>query len=163
MPDNPYAPDLAGRDPLAAMREALEAVEALAARFDATAWERSYAPGKWTARQLLVHLAQVEQFFGTRVRLALTTRDFVVQPMEQDDTLGLEGAVSGPRRSPASRGSGACISSCCPRSRPASGARASCTPSADRSRCGFSSSTGRGTTGGTSISSGASRPPGAED
>jgi uncharacterized damage-inducible protein DinB len=96
VPDNPYAPDLAGRDPLAAMREALDAVEALAGRFDAGAWERSYAPGKWTARQLLVHLAQVEQFFGTRLRLALTTRDFVVQPMEQDDTLSLEQAVSGP-------------------------------------------------------------------
>jgi uncharacterized damage-inducible protein DinB len=96
MPDNPYAADLAGREPLAAMRQALEAVESMTSDFDDDAWQRSYAPGKWTARQVLVHLAAIEQFFGTRLRLALTVGDYVVQPMEQDDVMALEAGVSGP-------------------------------------------------------------------
>ena len=37
--------------------------------------ERSYAPGKWSARQLLVHLAQSEIVFATRLRFALAARD----------------------------------------------------------------------------------------
>lgn len=96
MPTNPYAADLAGRDPLASLAEGLETIEAVTARFDAAAWGRPYGPGKWTGRQLLVHLAQMEEFFGTRVRMALTVANFVVQPIEQDGLVTLAAAVSGP-------------------------------------------------------------------
>jgi hypothetical protein len=51
---------------------------------------RSYAPGKWSARQLLVHLAQTELAFGVRARMALTTEDYVVQPFDQDRWLAGE-------------------------------------------------------------------------
>ena len=54
---------------------------------------RSYAPGKWTARQLLVHLAQTELAFGVRARMALTSDDYVVQPFDQDRWLAREPVV----------------------------------------------------------------------
>jgi DinB superfamily len=53
----------------------------------------SYAPGKWTARQLLVHLAQTELAFGVRARMALSTDDYVVQPFDQDRWLAAESTV----------------------------------------------------------------------
>ena len=54
---------------------------------------RSYAPGKWSARQLLVHLAQTELAFGVRARMALTADDYVVQPFDQDRWLNNESTV----------------------------------------------------------------------
>ena len=56
--------------------------------------DQSYAAGKWTARQILVHLAQIEMVFTTRLRLALTANDYVVQTFEQDDWMALEPSVS---------------------------------------------------------------------
>ena len=56
-------------------------------------FERTYAPGKWTARQVLIHLTQAELMIQPRVRLALTAADYVVQPFEQDDLVALEPSV----------------------------------------------------------------------
>ncbi len=54
---------------------------------------RSYAPGKWTARQLVVHLAQTELALGMRVRMALSTENYVVQPFDQDRWMANESAT----------------------------------------------------------------------
>jgi hypothetical protein len=46
---------------------------------------RSVAPGKWTARQILGHLADVEQAIGFRVRQIVTSGPgHVIQPFDQD-------------------------------------------------------------------------------
>lgn len=43
------------------------------------------APGKWTARQIFGHLADVEQGIGFRVRQLVTSGDgHVIQPFDQD-------------------------------------------------------------------------------
>jgi len=55
----------------------------------------SYAPGKWTAAQLLVHLAQCEAVFGLRVRMALSTDNYAVQPFDQDVWLVREAGTDG--------------------------------------------------------------------
>ena len=73
MRDNPYAPDLAGRDPLVALRETPGRFRSLTDGWSAADFERSYAPGKWSARQILIHLAQAELALGTRGRMAVTT------------------------------------------------------------------------------------------
>ena len=54
---------------------------------------RSYATGKWDARQLLVHLAHTELAFGVRARMALTTSEYVVQPFDQDQWMAREPVV----------------------------------------------------------------------
>jgi uncharacterized damage-inducible protein DinB len=91
--ENPYGADLAGREPKASLAEAADAVRAICRPFDAGRWQRSYAAGKWTAAQILVHLAQIEMMFAVRARFALTTGNYVVQVFEQDPFVEIEGAV----------------------------------------------------------------------
>jgi DinB superfamily len=87
---NPYAPDLGDLDPVASLAATPDRYVALLGGWTPAQFERTYAPGKWTARQVLIHLAQAELMIQPRVRLALTARDYVVQPFEQDDVLALE-------------------------------------------------------------------------
>jgi DinB superfamily len=46
--------------------------------------ERSLAPGKWRAREILCHLADCEMVFGFRLRQALAEPNHVIQPFDQD-------------------------------------------------------------------------------
>jgi len=93
---NPYAAYLGSRDPRGALADTPRRIASLVATFDGAAFGRSYGPGKWTARQLLVHLAQSEIMFQARVRHALITPGFVVTPFEQDDLMALEPGPDGP-------------------------------------------------------------------
>jgi len=93
---NPYSDALGGREPGASIREVIERVSALTRAWDADTYERTYAPGKWTARQILIHLAQSEVALGNRARMALTLPNYTAQPFSQDDWLSRDGALSGP-------------------------------------------------------------------
>ena len=44
----------------------------------------SYAPGKWTARQILSHLADAEVVFHARVRFILSEPGCPIPPFDQD-------------------------------------------------------------------------------
>jgi len=97
---NPYASDLAGRDPLEAMRDTAARIRALGEQWSERQFERSYAPGKWTARQILIHLAQSEIALGNRARMALTTPNYAAQAFDQDawmvkEELGGAGGAGG--------------------------------------------------------------------
>jgi uncharacterized damage-inducible protein DinB len=48
-----------------------------------------FAEGKWTARQILAHLVDVECAWSFRVRLALTADHPTIQPYDQDAFVGL--------------------------------------------------------------------------
>jgi hypothetical protein len=95
-PDTPYTPQLDGRDPLLAMRDTIPAIANAVAGWSPEQFERPHAPGKWTARQILIHLAQTELALGTRARMALTTPGFVAQSFNQDRWLSRELGTSGP-------------------------------------------------------------------
>lgn len=90
---NPYAASLGTREPLEAMSETPSRIRQIVSALGPAGLARSYAPGKWTARQLIVHLAQTELAFGVRARMALTTDDYVVQPFDQDRWLASEPPV----------------------------------------------------------------------
>jgi hypothetical protein len=47
-------------------------------------WDTSYAPGKWTARQIVAHLADGEIAVGFRLRQSLAEIDHQIQPFDQD-------------------------------------------------------------------------------
>ena len=94
--NNPYAADLAGADPLQSMEETSRRLEALVRGWTREMFERSYAPGKWSARQLLTHLVHAEMVFGERIRFALTKPDYVVVPFDQDEWMKVENAIDGP-------------------------------------------------------------------
>jgi hypothetical protein len=93
----PYADQLAGADPVEVMKTSLEHYRAIAPLLTPALWARPWAPGKWTVQQIVLHVAQWEMIFGVRVRCALGVPDFMVQPLDQDDLMVVEGpAVDGP-------------------------------------------------------------------
>lgn len=96
MPKNPYAEDLGSIDPLTALAETPKKIRRLTEKWNKRQWERTYAPGKWSARRLLVHLAQAELALTTRVRFAASQDGYVAQPFDQDAWLALDDHADGP-------------------------------------------------------------------
>ncbi len=90
MQKNPYAEDLDSAEPLTALDETPKRIRALVEGWSVVEWERSYAPGKWTARQVMIHLAQTELALSTRVRFAASQGGYVAQPFSQDDWMPLD-------------------------------------------------------------------------
>lgn len=88
----PYAQYVGDRDPVDVLRESFDAYRELSREIAADMWDRPIAPGKWTIRQVLVHVVQWEMILGLRLRFALASPDYVVQPFEQDPLM-IEAAV----------------------------------------------------------------------
>ena len=84
MATNPYASFLGDGNP----RQVIEATEgrlrALLKGLGAEGADRAPAPGKWSAREVLCHLADCEIVFAFRLRQALAEDDHVIQPFDQD-------------------------------------------------------------------------------
>ena len=95
-PATPYAGDLGDRDPLAAIRDTADRIGGLARGWAPDRFERCWAPGKWSARQILTHLAQTELALGNRARMALATPGYVAQAFDQDAWIARETRLSGP-------------------------------------------------------------------
>lgn len=95
-PSTPYSGALAGRAPLAAMHDAIARVEALTAGWTGSDFERSYAPGRWSARLILTHLAQTECALGFRARMTLATPNYTSMNFDQDAWLANETTIDGP-------------------------------------------------------------------
>jgi hypothetical protein len=95
MHQNPYAEDLGSVDPLTALTDTPERIRALVEGWSLTQWEQRYAPGKWTARQVIVHLAQTELALTARVRFAASRDGYVAQAFSQDDWLPLDDHADG--------------------------------------------------------------------
>lgn len=85
---NPYTArmlDLLGqREPLAVMEETPRRLSDLWGRIGKEGTDRSWAPGKWTARKIFAHLADAEMSVGFRVRQALAEENHRIQPFDQD-------------------------------------------------------------------------------
>ena len=81
---NPYAAFLNGQDPLRVLAATPRRLERV---FDELGPERAAAapsPGKWSAREIVCHLADCELTFGFRLRQALAEKDHVIQPFDQE-------------------------------------------------------------------------------
>ena len=94
-PQTPYSQDLGDREPLTAMRETIERMRTLTAAWSPAEFERSYAPGKWSARQIFIHLAQTELALGTRARMAVATPNYTAQAFDQDTWMSKESSTGG--------------------------------------------------------------------
>jgi hypothetical protein len=81
---NPYASFLAGQDPLPVIAATAARLSALAEKLGPKGLERSLAPGKWSARKIICHLADTEVAFAFRLRQAAAEPDHVIQPFDQD-------------------------------------------------------------------------------
>jgi hypothetical protein len=85
MATNPYAPQLGERDPLAVTRATPDRLQSLIAAPGVDKLNRAPAPGKWSVREILCHLADCEVVFAFRLRQALAQDRHVIQPFDQDD------------------------------------------------------------------------------
>src|SRR5260221_13026386 len=92
---NPDANHLGDRELLVLMRHTSEGVRTITSGWSPEQFERTYAPGKWTARQILTHLAETEVALGYRVRMALSVPTYVAQPFDQDLWIAKESRIPG--------------------------------------------------------------------
>jgi uncharacterized damage-inducible protein DinB len=92
---HPYAQSLGDRNPLEALTETHQKITSIAAALGADGWKRSYAPGKWTAAQILAHLADSEMAFGYRIRQIISEPELPIQPFDQDNWAKHYGSMNG--------------------------------------------------------------------
>jgi len=95
MQKNPYAEPLGGRDPLQALGDTPDKIREVVSQWSDAQWNSSYEPGKWTGREILVHLAQSELALTTRVRFALSEPAYRAQPFSQDAWMANESGADG--------------------------------------------------------------------
>ncbi len=81
---NPYASFLGGRDPLEVIRATPARIESLITQRASETLNHPPAPGKWSVRDILSHLADCEIVFAFRLRQALAEDHHVIQPFDQD-------------------------------------------------------------------------------
>ena len=94
MVENPYAKEIGNRDPLTLLGETPGRIRVALTELGPEGCDRSYAPGKWTARQIAVHLAQFEMMAAARIRMALAETGYVAQNFDQDAWQVIEIATS---------------------------------------------------------------------
>ena len=81
---NPYASFLEGQNPTDVIAKTGAELKAIIARLSDEQVNRSPAPGKWSIREILCHLADCEIVFAYRIRQTLAEPHHVVQPFDQD-------------------------------------------------------------------------------
>ena len=86
-PLNPYAKHLAGREPLAVLRATPAALEQTLVAH-AHLPDRRPSPGRWSPREIVCHLADVELVHGFRLRQTLAQPHHLIQPFDQDAWAG---------------------------------------------------------------------------
>lgn len=80
---NPYASYLADRDALKVLSETPAQLQQFFNKLGERL-QQPWAPGKWTGRQILCHLADCELAFGFRYRQAVAEDRYVAQSFDQD-------------------------------------------------------------------------------
>jgi hypothetical protein len=81
---HPYAQLLGERDPLAVLAETQERIPAIAQSLGTEGLKRTYAPGKWSAAQVIAHLADCEIAFGFRVRQIIAEPAVGIQTFDEN-------------------------------------------------------------------------------
>jgi uncharacterized damage-inducible protein DinB len=81
---NPYASFLNGRDALDVLRTTPSELQSLIAGLTPEAMDTPPAPGKWSVREILAHLADCEIVWAFRIRQILETPGGMVTPFDQD-------------------------------------------------------------------------------
>jgi hypothetical protein len=94
LPPNPYGAPLGDREPLEALGETAGKIRALVDGWTDAEFERSYAAGKWSARLILIHLAQTELALTARARYALSEDGHEAQSFSQDDWMPLDSGMA---------------------------------------------------------------------
>jgi hypothetical protein len=81
---NPYASYLGSQNPLEVVAATAGRLSQLSQTLGPEGLKQSLAPGKWSAREILCHLADCETVFAFRLRQALAEDHHVIQPFDQE-------------------------------------------------------------------------------
>jgi uncharacterized damage-inducible protein DinB len=81
---NPYASFLGDNDPFHVIVTTPRTLAAIVGRTSEERLNRSPAPGKWSIREILCHLADCELVFGFRLRQTVAEASHVIQPFDQE-------------------------------------------------------------------------------
>ena len=92
----PYADQVGDRDPVEVLATSLADYQVLTSRLTPAQWATPWAPGKWTAHQVVVHITQWEMIFGVRLRCGLAVPGYMVQPFDQDPFMFEAATLDGP-------------------------------------------------------------------
>jgi uncharacterized damage-inducible protein DinB len=90
----PYAEALGGRDAAKVIAETPVRLGLILDGLSAAEIETRPAPGKWSVREIIAHLADCEVVWAWRLRQALGEEHAVIQPFEQDAWAKVYGAYS---------------------------------------------------------------------
>ena len=80
----PYSQNLAGRDPASVIAETPGRLSAVLDALTPAHIETPPAPGKWSVREIMAHLADCEIAWAWRLRQALADEHHQIQPFDQD-------------------------------------------------------------------------------
>src|SRR5215469_13329703 len=92
---NPYASFLGPRDPMQTVALTPARVESLLSAIGKDRVSEAPAPGKWSAREIVAHLADCELVFAFRMRQTLAIDNPTVQPFDQEKWSAVYGAYDG--------------------------------------------------------------------
>jgi uncharacterized damage-inducible protein DinB len=81
---NPYATCLGNRSALEVLPTTSSKLHAILEQLGSKGVEQAPAPGKWSAREIVSHLADCEIAFGFRLRQTLAEDNHVLQPFDQE-------------------------------------------------------------------------------
>jgi uncharacterized damage-inducible protein DinB len=81
---NPYSGHVGGAAPMEVIAETPGRLESLIETIGPDRLETPPAPGKWSARDIVAHLADAEVAFAFRLRQTLAEDHHVIQPFDQD-------------------------------------------------------------------------------
>jgi uncharacterized damage-inducible protein DinB len=81
---NPYAKFLEGRDPIPVITSTADHLRALTEPLSPAQADAPPAPGKWSVREIIAHLADCELVFSFRLRQTLSEEHAIIQPFDQE-------------------------------------------------------------------------------
>jgi DinB superfamily len=93
---NPYASHLAGKDPLEVIAATPGQLASFVRALGPERVEQKPAPGKWSPREIICHLADCEIVFAYRLRQTLAEDRHVIQPFDQDKWAAVYAAYDAP-------------------------------------------------------------------
>jgi hypothetical protein len=91
---NPYAAHLGAEDPVVVIGKTPARLTELLNGLGADYVNQAPAPGKWSPREVVAHLADCEAVFGFRIRQTLAEDGPVIQPFDQDRWAARNGVYS---------------------------------------------------------------------
>jgi uncharacterized damage-inducible protein DinB len=81
---NPYEKFLAGQEPMRVLASTARRIHRVADELGPERANAAPAPGKWSAREIVCHLADCETVFAYRLRQTLAEDNHVIQPFDQN-------------------------------------------------------------------------------